>query len=381
MGLKGKETQEKTVQNKTLQTKTTQAGVSFDTRQSNILKGFFIICMLSHHLFYDAATFAGFDVDFAPFGEHQVIVLVQSFKYVMAGFTFLTYYGMTAKLKGKSAQEKRELMPKLIGKRVLTLFFSFLPVYLLSVILALVMKQDFFWIYSREEQSFFGYAILDALGLADFFQTPTMNITWWYMSFAYVILFMFPFFYALYERFGVLFLGGALVLPVAMGWDGRYLGICAFTLALGIYTKEHDILEKWREAGKGRPEIVLFKLIVCVAGFLLLVKLPFVVPISNFNFAAGTMWAAFCFFTFIGRIPGVSHILALLGKYSMNIFLIHTFIYYYYFKDFTYSFRYWLLILAVLMGISLVISMAIEGLKKVTRYNQLVKYVTGKLCD
>lgn len=349
----------------------------FDVRQSNILKGFFIICMLLHHLFYDSATFAGYEVNFAPFGEHKVIVLVQSFKYVMAGFTFLTYYGMTAKLKGKTAEEKKQLMPGLIGKRVLTLLFSFLPVYLLSCILASVMQVDFASIYSRDGQSFFGYAVIDALGLADFFQTPTMNITWWYMSFAYVLLFMFPFFYALYERFGMLFLGGILVLPVAMGWNSTYLSICAFTLALGVYAKEHDTLEKWRAAGEGRIGATLFKFVIGVAGFLMLCKLPFVVSVSNFNFGAGTLWACFFFFTFIGRIPVVSHVLALLGKYSMNIFLIHTFIYYYYFKDFTYSFGHWLVITAVLMTISLVISMAIEGLKKLTHYDRFV----GKLAD
>lgn len=199
------------------------------------------------------------------------------------------------------------------------------------------------------------------------------------MSFAYIILFLFPFFYALFERFGWLFLGGALVLPVAMGWDGKYLGICAFTLALGIYTKEHDTLEKWRMAGSGRAEITLLKLIIGVAGFALLCKLPFVVPVSNFNFAAGTLWACFFFFTFVGQIPGISHLLALLGKYSMNIFLIHTFLYYYYFGTFIYSFRYWLLIAAVLLGISLAVSMAIEGLKKLCRYDWLVKRVAAQL--
>lgn len=350
---------------------------TFDVKQSNILKGFFIICMLLHHLFYDSATFAGYDVSFAPFSEHKVIVLVQSFKYVMAGFTFLTYYGMTAKLKGKTAEEKRRLMPGLIGKRVLTLFFSFLPVYLLSCILAAVMKVDFLSVYSREGQGFFGYMIIDALGLADFFKTPTLNITWWYMSFAYVLLFLFPFFYALYEHFGVLFLGGALVLPVAMGWNSTYLSICAFTLALGIYTKEHDTLERWREAGSGRAGMTALKLLIGIGGFVLLCKLPFVVPVSNFNFGVGTLWACFFFFTFIGRIPIVSHVLALLGKYSMNIFLLHTFIYYYYFKDFTYSFGHWLVIMAVLMGISLVISMAVERLKKWMHYDRFV----GKLAD
>lgn len=351
----------------------------FDTRQSNILKGFFIICMLLHHLFYDEATFAGFPVDFAPFQTHQVIVLVQSFKYVMAGFTFLTYYGMTAKLKGLTPEQKKRGMPALIGRRLFSLFAAFLPVYVLALLLTFVMRGSLTEIYSRDGQFFAGYMLIDGLGLADFFQTPTMNITWWYMSFACVILLMFPFFYGLYERFGILFLGGALVLPVAMGWTGTYLGICAFTLALGIYAKERDLPERMARAGAGRKEVLALKLFAAAGGFLLLCRLPFVVPVSNFNFAAGTLWACFTFFTFIGRIPVLRTALAFLGKYSMNIFLIHTFLYYYYFRDWIYSFGHWLLIFAVLLGVSLLLSVLIEQGKRLLGYRKLLERLQKKL--
>lgn len=354
-------------------------GVCFDRQETNIVKGVLIIMMLLHHLFYDLATFDGYTVSFAPFSAHQAVVLVQSFKYAMAAFAFVTYYGMAAKMKaaGKGRGEKMGL--KMAFKRYVTLILSFLPVYALSVLLALVMKRGLASVYTSNDQSFFGYALIDAAGLADFFGTPSLNITWWYLSFAFIIIFLFPFFYSLYERFGALYVIGALVLPVAMGWNTTYLGICSFTLALGIYIQDKSVFERLRGLGGGSAVSVLFKLIVGILYFVLLCRLPYVVPASNFNFAAGTFWVCLFSFEFLSRIPGIRQALGLLGKHSMNIFLIHTFIYYYYFKDFTYSFGYWLIIAAVLMGISLAVSILIEAAKRAAGYPHVIAKVMEKL--
>ena len=73
----------------------------------------------------------------------------------------------------------------------------------------------------------------------------------------------------------------------------------------------------------------------------------------------------------ICSVPVLGRALAFLGKHSMNIFLIHTFIYYYFYPDFIYSFRRdWLIFLA-LLGTSLGVSMGVELLKKVTGYCRL----------
>lgn len=42
--------------------------------------------------------------------------------------------------------------------------------------------------------------------------------------------------------------------------------------------------------------------------------------------------------SFITMIPGIRQVLLFLGKHSMNIFLIHTFIRHYFWSDFIYSF-------------------------------------------
>lgn len=59
----------------------------------------------------------------------------------------------------------------------------------------------------------------------------------------------------------------------------------------------------------------------------------------------------------------------------MNIFLFHTFIYYYWFRDFIYSSRNPIIIYILLLAICLVISFTLEYIKKIIRFEKLVNYI------
>ena len=71
--------------------------------------------------------------------------------------------------------------------------------------------------------------------------------------------------------------------------------------------------------------------------------------------------------------------LIIIGKYSMNIFLLHTFLFKYYFEEFIYSFRNWLAVTAVLLVISLVISIVLERIQRVAVNWVLEKYLSIKI--
>lgn len=78
-------------------------------------------------------------------------------------------------------------------------------------------------------------------------------------------------------------------------------------------------------------------------------------------------------YDFIIDIKGIRKMLIYLGKHSMNIFLTHTFIRYYYLSDFIYSFKHFILINLVLLILSLILSILIEYLKKIIGYEVLIK--------
>ncbi len=80
----------------------------------------------------------------------------------------------------------------------------------------------------------------------------------------------------------------------------------------------------------------------------------------------------FAYFWLI-HLPGLMHILSLLGTYSMNMFLIHSFIRSRWLKDFTYSFPHWSMIWGVLLLDSLLLAMLLELVKKLVHYQHIVK--------
>ena len=79
------------------------------------------------------------------------------------------------------------------------------------------------------------------------------------------------------------------------------------------------------------------------------------------------------------RIPGIKQSLAFLGKHSANVFMLHTFVRDVYMKQFIYSRGHFLVIIVVLLGISLLLSFAVEGLKKLTHYEKFVN-VLIRMC-
>lgn len=68
-----------------------------------------------------------------------------------------------------------------------------------------------------------------------------------------------------------------------------------------------------------------------------------------------------------------------LGKHSMNMYMVHTFIFSYFFHDFIYGFKYPILIFLALLLSSLAVSVVLETLKTKLKFYVLVSRITNKL--
>lgn len=86
----------------------------------------------------------------------------------------------------------------------------------------------------------------------------------------------------------------------------------------------------------------------------------------------------FCY-EFMNPIKYLNTALGFIGKHSMNIFLIHTFIRATYFRKFIYSFKYPPVIIIVLLAISLMVSMIVELMKKYLGYNKMTDKIREKV--
>ena len=83
----------------------------------------------------------------------------------------------------------------------------------------------------------------------------------------------------------------------------------------------------------------------------------------------------------VADIPVVRIFLKCIGRHSANIYLLHAFIYHYFYSDLLYSFHESWLIFTVLLGITLTASVLIELMKKVSGYNRLVGKLLTALND
>lgn len=332
----------------------------FSKKCSLMAKGLAILLLLNYHLFEDARAVADLQVDYRPFPLEAFLTFSKFGNVSVAVFVFLTAYGITMGLK---CQEKItvQTMYRQALKRMLKLIGNFLALYI-SVIAVWLHWFDLGSLYGGGKQGFL-YLLADALGFAQILDTPTLNMTWWYMEIAYVLIFLVPLLCILVQKVGYSLLFLIFFLPVVLNFNpdiSRYL----FTAAVGVcaaygnwmekllHLKIHPVL-RWPAGGAG--------LILCV-----MIRQNYFVQERFLHLADAGIAVFFAWFSLalFGSVPVIKGILELIGKYSMNIYMVHTFFYLILWRSYIYAFRYAGLILAALLLASLLWSVVLEQVKK-----------------
>lgn len=356
----------------------------FGKRESLCLKGIAIIMMMYHHCFMDGERFEGQEI--VPFFlSIEDLMRTSNFcKLCVAIFVFISAYGMTMSIKKihKDMNLTRQEFTNYIKVRYSHLMPGWLYIF--------VCCQLFCWIYANYQVERYSvyfpqnviFFLLDALGVSDLFVTPTLVDTWWYMSFAHLIIITFPIFIILYKKVGsaeLILL--SILLPRMITVKYEPFENWILVIVLGIVFADHNVLEKMKE-WKISKHVVWDKILKLALSITLLVigyNLRENADIGFFyEFRHGILCILVIYVAqeFFITTKYLSYVLAFLGKHSMNIFLIHTLIRYSFFRDFTYSFKYPLVIISVLLGISLMVSILLEQVKKLLiHYKQLWKGV------
>src|SRR5699024_2327747 len=174
------------------------------------------------------------------------------------------------------------------------------------------------------------YVVIDFLGLAHLFDTPTLLGTWWYLSLAFVEVMLLPLLYWLYRRCGA-FVTIALsyLLPMALSLEETNLVRYLPAMVLGIWFAEEDLfprLAAWRLPRMGEAVtrvIELIVLAVCLAGTVWLKTSAFGKAHLSITDSVTPLLVIVFTYLFLAGIPLLKEVLALLGKYSMNMFLFH----------------------------------------------------------
>lgn len=351
-------------------------GGTFDRNQTNIAKGLFAVAMVVHHTAIEWS-----DIKTMFLSQQCMYTIIALCKICVPGFVFLTAFGMSRQYRriSESGQISAGEYLKISMVRLVKLYFTYWPVFLLGLVGT--------WIYNKEivigaYRDFGGnfsvfYLILDALGLSYLCSTPMLNLTWWYFAVALFIIFTLPLMHILYQKLQwiivlpALFLLAYETVPVYH----VYVGI-AF---LGIMFSQEMYLEKVKDLFDRKRFLSVLKYVLVVPVMLIMYE------ISNFLSARAVSYpilvCGFLLLSYlvVADIPVIRSIFALLGRHSGNIFFVHTFIYLYWFKESVYRLNYIVLVDLAVLGISLVISIAVEALKKVTCYNRLQEKIAARI--
>lgn len=360
----------------------------FSKSDSQMLKGIGIILMICYHLFRDAEScFSGKVVDFFPFSFEQGIAINDSFRICVSLFVFVTGFGLFKSFE-KFSQCKNE---KWVAQRLIKTMNGFYFIYLLLVPIFQIVDKFPENIYCKDGNiRGIVYALIDFLGLSNLFSTPSLQGAWWYMSAAIIFIVITPILYKIIDRVGFTTVFVFVIIIPRIFKLGYLTGCNVYTFLpiflVGMLFAKYDIFRKINESNPFRKNTA-----TKILEFIFIAALVFLSALCANRVPREKLWELhFCIVpifvivfsvNYVSKIKFIKKILVFFGKYSMNMFLVHSFIRVNYFYDFTYSFKYAIVIAVVLIGLSLFVSIVIELMKKVIGYNKLVDKVILKIAQ
>lgn len=352
------------------------AAQTLTKRDSQAIKGIAIWLMLFHHLFQNPDAFHGMPVTFFAIDLNIMVSFAGFAKICVPLFVFITAYGLAAKYR--QTEWSMEKIERITVKRY---FHFMIPYWLIFAIMQVICNvagiQSFTKVYGGGLKSGI-YFLFDAFGLAHCLGTPTINVTWWYMSLALLLICIMPFIWKGVLQAGWLLFAGCFLLFQMAGWEE--LGCFDYILVaiLGVTVYEQGFFGKIGKVLKYKKLLRIAFFLVCIVAILGSWALNREGLCQDIVFCMSTLAIALMQQQYFSRMRWLTKTLSFFGTHAMNIFLIHTFIKTWFFHDFIYSFRFGLLICVALMLTSLIASFCIIFLKKVLFVDRLVEKIDLK---
>ena len=345
---------------------------TFTVKQTNIAKGIACILLLFHHLFYAESSYERFTSLCFYNGIPMESVIALMCKVCVTVFLFLSGYGVNETIN-KRVSVGPPCMPKTvigISCRLLwKLWIGYVVVFLLFV--------PWQGLFDRKPYTSVIDLIWDVMGIAHITGTPTMNLTWWFMSVAMISYILTPLFKIIVTKQKTLLLAVVPLSFLLYLFLGGVFGCYAFLF--GMVFSEFGILNSLQRKFASASRIYTWS--VCIVLVMTAGVLRYVAP----SWGDFPLAAAIVIFSFlcVSEVKLFAVPLEFIGKHSANIFFFHSFIYAYNFTELVYAPKYAPLILIAFVMECLLISMLIEFIKKVTgikkRSQHIEKVIGGDL--
>lgn len=331
-----------------------------------VLKGIALLLLLTHHLFY---VDNGLYDEYTLFGCGLIQAVGSFSKVCVAMFVFLSGYGIM-----RSALQNGFSVRKFYARGFTKLYLNYWFIWLLFVPLGTIA-------FGRSAEQAYGHDLwirgcIDFFGLSRSAGFDGYNVTWWFYSCILLLYALTPLLIRSTNRLPVATLA-VTVLFMALSSDATPvagpLHYYLFPFALGITSARYALISRICRIAKGRPWLppvafLLFCLLRLRTGLYL---------DGLWTLCCVTLYSVY----FAGNEkPGmVRKSLHVIGRHSFNIFLFHTFIYYYFFPEWIYAPRNPLLIFGLLLCVCMILSVAIEKLKLISGFYAFQNRLAGWL--
>lgn len=344
-------------------------------KDSQIVKGIAILMMLFHHLFA-LKKLTQFNVTNLIVDQTVTIAISGFFKVCVFLFVFVSAYGLSIQLS-KSDCSLKDLEPT-TRKRILNISKKTFALIVFIFIVGSIFNLPYTTSTDYNNGSILQkivYVFFNAIGMCSVFKAPLLNSSWWYLSLAILLIVLVPVLYKLLNKIGVFSL---LILTIfsyyILSLNTTYDKLPKYLLValLGIITAKYNFFDLLKDfllsntilyffilAGLFLyfPAAIYFRTLIEPGYYFILYTL------STFNIVL------LCFLL-ISHIPIINTILFYLGKYSLYMWLFHTYIMTIWFSKFTYSFENLWLIYFMLILTSFVFSFI---------FTNLVNFIEGRI--
>lgn len=337
--------------------------MTFTIKDSFFIKGIAIFLMLVHHIFLSPSIYHEYDIVDVSLGNMHLFHILSGFsKVCVSMFVFLTGYGLV-----KSCERQNRKTIKFYFESYFKLMQTFWFVFLIFIPLSYFAGRTINTVY---ENHHFAYFALQFLGLQQIFGFYGFNPTWWYMSAAICLYFIFPMTYPLVKRFPVLIFVALIILLFV--YQSKYNPVTIILpFTAGIFLSY-----------KSRLEFILSQRYLKYRIMMYCIILPILIVFRYYDWKNGiggvyydTLFSIILIMLAMDSIANIHFMyvgFSELGVHSYNIFLTHTF-YFFFFKDQVYALKYPIIIVTCFTVFSYLVSLILEYIKKVSKYNYYFK--------
>lgn len=334
------------------------------------LKGIAICGMLSWHLFFCSNPL---DIEFSQITRFLGIIG----DVCVSVFLFTSGYGlMQSWLKAEVDISKSGGAILFILHRLIKFYFNFWFVFIIFVPIG-VLIFDIPIIQGDDMLHKIKNIIFQILAISD---QQSYNTTWWFNSLIISLYILFPVIGYMIKRLPIFSMLVVLALGSMQLMIGPQLqGYLPVFVTGALWSAYHNELTAFLKRYR-------FSVLLPLLFFSIILNLIVLYALGDDSiFSRGllcywflTLQLAMCTI-FFRKIRWLSLPISFLGKHSANIYLVHTFLNFYWFPKLFYSITNPLLLWMSLLLASVGISVGIEAIKYVIHWNDIPAYINGKL--